>query len=271
MSRSLLFLASADSRVGVIAVGGRMDRLAFRGYEPNMWERDKTVRFTDVFIAVVLAAIAGGCTTSATPSGSSTTNAGGSNLSALVSDAANEVLDATDSLLSGLGLARVSGDDAAKPAPVTPPVPPRKPRRNRAAVVAPAPVPEPPEATPSPAEVTTPAAIEPVAEPTAVELLPAVDPSILYSQTDQNVEPPRLLSRPLPRRDPSSGSDVPTVEVVISPDGGVERVRLTSQPRRLVDVMELSAAKAWQFDPALKDGQPVRYRFELGTSVPPSK
>ena len=235
-----------------------------------MRETDKRLRFTAVFLAVVLTAIAGGCTTSSTPSGSSTTNER-SNLSALVSDAANGVLDATDSLLSKLGLERVSDDDAAKPAPVTPPVPTRMPRRNRAAVVAPAPVPEPPDASPSPLEVNAPAAIEPVPEPIAVELPPAVDPSIVYSQTDQNVEPPRLLSRPLPARLPSGGSDVPTVEIVTSPEGGVERVRLTSKPRRLVDVMELSAAKAWQFDPALKDGQPVRYRFELGTSVPPSK
>ena len=235
-----------------------------------MRETDKRPRFTTVFLAVVLAAIAGGCTTSSPPSGSSTTNERGSNLSALVSDAANEVLDATDSLLATLGLER-GADDGEKPAPVTPPVPTRTPRRNRAAVVAPAPVPEPPDASPSPLEVNAPAAIEPVAEPVTVELPPAVDPSIVYSQTDQNVEPPRLLSRPLPARLPSGGSDVPTVEIVTSPEGGVERVRLTSKPRRLVDVMELSAAKAWKFDPALKDGQPVRYRFELGTSVPPSK
>src|SRR5262245_53872640 len=239
-----------------------------------MREIDKRRRFTDVILAVVLAAIAGGCTTSSPPPASSMTNEGKSNVSALVSDAANGILDATDSLLSALGLERVNGDDAAKPAPDTPPVPTRTPRRNRAAaVVAPAPVPEPPDASPSPspAEVNTPAATEPVAEPVAVELPPAVDPSIVYSQTDQNVEPPRLVSRPLPRRLPSAGSDAPTVEVVVSPEGGVERVRLTSRPRRLIDVMELSAAKAWQFDPALKDGQPVRYRFELGTSVPPSK
>jgi outer membrane biosynthesis protein TonB len=233
-----------------------------------MRETDKRPRFADVIVAVILAAIAGGCTTSSTPSGSSTTNAGAGNLSALMSNAASEVLDATDSLLSELGLARAADDDAAKPAPVTPPVPRRTPRRNRAAVVAPAPVPEPPDAGASLLEVDAPAAIEPVVEPIAVELLPAADPSILYSQTDQNVEPPRLLSRVLPRRVPSVGPDVATVEVVISADGGVERVRLTSEPRRLIDVMELSAAKAWQFDPALKDGAPVRYRLELPTSAP---
>jgi Gram-negative bacterial TonB protein C-terminal len=235
-----------------------------------MRETDKRLRFTDVIVAVVLAAIAGACNTSSPPSTSST-NAGASSLSTLVSDAAKEALDATDSLLSRFGLARASADDTAKPTPVTPPMPTRRPRRNRTAVVAPAPVPEPPDASASPLEVNAPAAIEPVAEPIAVELPPPVDPSVVYSQTDENIEPPRLLSRPLPRRLPSGGSDAATVEVVISPDGGVERVRLTSKPRRLVDVMELSAAKAWQFDPALKDGQPVRYRFELGTSAPPSK
>jgi hypothetical protein len=35
--------------------------------------------------------------------------------------------------------------------------------------------------------------------------------------------------------------------------------------------MELSAAKAWQFNPALKDGEPVRYRLELPTSAPSPK
>ena len=69
---------------------------------------------------------------------------------------------------------------------------------------------------------------------------------------------------------PSDGNPA-SPHVDPAPEGGVERVRLTSKPRRLVDVMELSAAKAWKFDPALKDGQPVRYRFELVTSVPPSE
>ncbi len=236
-----------------------------------MRETDKRPRFTDVIVAVVLAAIAGACTTSSPPSGSSTTTQARAICRHLCQMPQATFCDAADSLLSELGLARASGDDAAKPAPVTPPVPTRMPRRNRAAVVAPAPVPEPPDASPSPAEVTAAAAVEPIAEPIAVELPPAVAPSIVYTQTDQNVEPPRLLSRPLPRRIPSGGSDVATVEVVISPDGGVERVRLTSEPRRLVDVMELSAAKAWQFDPALKDGTPVRYRLELTTSAPPPK
>jgi len=53
------------------------------------------------------------------------------------------------------------------------------------------------------------------------------------------------------------------LEVVISQRGEVERIKLLSPPRRMVDVMALSAAKMWRFDPALKDGAPVRYRLVL--------
>jgi outer membrane biosynthesis protein TonB len=61
------------------------------------------------------------------------------------------------------------------------------------------------------------------------------------------------------------------VEVLVSPDGGVDRIKLVSQPRRMVDVMTLSAAKMWQFEPALKDGEPVRYRLILQTPRPSSQ
>jgi hypothetical protein len=138
-------------------------------------------------------------------------------------------------------------------------------------VAAPAAPPEPPDASPPPLEAEAPAASEPVAEPAAVERSPAVDPSIVYSQTDPAVDPPRLRSGDLPKWLPSGGPAADTVEVVISQKGGVERIKLMSRPRRLIDVMALSAAKMWQFDPALKDGAPVRYRLVLespGTSYP---
>jgi len=46
----------------------------------------------------------------------------------------------------------------------------------------------------------------------------------------------------------------------VSTAGTVESVRLLKAPRSVHDSMFLSAAKAWQFQPALKDGFPVRYR-----------
>jgi hypothetical protein len=37
-------------------------------------------------------------------------------------------------------------------------------------------------------------------------------------------------------------------------------VKLVGAPRNVHDSMLLSAVKAWEFVPALKDGVPVRYR-----------
>ena len=77
------------------------------------------------------------------------------------------------------------------------------------------------------------------------------------------------MSRPnfhpsqIPWQWPGGASRTEMLEVVISQRGEVERIKLLSPPRRMVDVMALSAAKMWTFDPALKDGAPVRYRFVL--------
>jgi outer membrane biosynthesis protein TonB len=59
------------------------------------------------------------------------------------------------------------------------------------------------------------------------------------------------------------------MELVISTDGTVERVRLVSEPRRMADMMLLSGAKLWRFAPAVRDGVPVRYRTTLSWTVFP--
>jgi hypothetical protein len=48
--------------------------------------------------------------------------------------------------------------------------------------------------------------------------------------------------------------------VDVSANGTVERVQLVAGPARLPDMMLLSGAKTWKFAPALKNGEPVRYR-----------
>jgi len=40
----------------------------------------------------------------------------------------------------------------------------------------------------------------------------------------------------------------------------VQQVKLAAPPKRMTDMLLLSGAKTWRFTPALKDGQPVRYR-----------
>ena len=77
---------------------------------------------------------------------------------------------------------------------------------------------------------------------------------------------PAVLSRPqlLPPPFGLDGSGKPVrLELVISPTGTVERARFLEAPQRMADMMLLSSAKTWQFTPAVKDGQPVRYRAVL--------
>jgi hypothetical protein len=83
-----------------------------------------------------------------------------------------------------------------------------------------------------------------------------------------DVEPPRRQSSDLPGWLPPVGLDVERIEVVVSHDGRVERVKMVSAPR-LIDAMALSAAKMWKFDPALKGGAPVRYRLVLNSASTP--
>ena len=59
------------------------------------------------------------------------------------------------------------------------------------------------------------------------------------------------------------------IELIVSADGAVERARFLVPPRRMADMMLLSSAKMWTFNPALKDGRPVRSRVVLSWFVAP--
>jgi hypothetical protein len=75
------------------------------------------------------------------------------------------------------------------------------------------------------------------------------------------VVPPISIRPQLPRELPSdiNRDQLVSIELVVLPDGTVDSVRLV-EARNMQDVMWLSAVKAWQFRPALKDGFPVKYR-----------
>jgi hypothetical protein len=88
------------------------------------------------------------------------------------------------------------------------------------------------------------------------------DDAGVYSLDSLGVSPPIGLRPQLPRELPA-GVDreaMGRIELIILPDGTVESARLIGPPRSVVDSMLLSAAKAWEFQPAIKDGRPVRYR-----------
>ena len=88
------------------------------------------------------------------------------------------------------------------------------------------------------------------------EFLPA---SMLESDADQESEA---------EGDPQSDFEqVGLVEVVVSETGEVERAKLLGAPQNVHESMLLSAIKAWQFTPAVKDGMAVRYRQVMPITV----
>jgi hypothetical protein len=83
----------------------------------------------------------------------------------------------------------------------------------------------------------------------------------IYSKDDSDVLPARLIttkeSGPLFR---GVRPELNTMELIISQQGRVEQVRMMTPARTMTDMLLLSGAKTWKFTPALKEGQPVRYR-----------
>ena len=88
---------------------------------------------------------------------------------------------------------------------------------------------------------------------------------LIYSRADSEVTPPRQVYPALPAEPPTAylKRALTLVDLVIAPDGLVERVHLRTPPRDIHEFMLLSAAKAWRFQPALLDGRPVRFRHSV--------
>lgn len=105
-----------------------------------------------------------------------------------------------------------------------------------------------------PADVTAPAEVRTVRAD-----LP--DPTV-YSLNSPGVSAPIGVRPQLPQQLPPGirREDLMRIELLIMPDGTIESVKLLDPPKTVHDWMLLSAAKAWLFHPARKDGVPVRYR-----------
>jgi hypothetical protein len=92
----------------------------------------------------------------------------------------------------------------------------------------------------------------------------------IYSAQDIDVRPPQMLEADLPR---PAVLNWPTIknsmELVVTADGSVERVKWLTSRERMPDVMLLSRAKTWKFSPALREGHPVRYRLIVTWEVNP--
>ena len=84
----------------------------------------------------------------------------------------------------------------------------------------------------------------------------------VYAPGADGVSPPVGVRAQLPRQLPPTvdPATLSRIELVIARDGTVESARLLGTRRDVLGGMFLSAAKAWEFQPAMKDGFAVRYR-----------
>ena len=114
--------------------------------------------------------------------------------------------------------------------------------------------------------------------PTVLALQPTADvyrdvvadtDGLVYAKGDPDVSPPQSIHPRLPTDPPGTGlRDRTVLELLISADGSVERVRLRTPPRDVHEFMLVSAAKAWRFDPATVHGRPVRFLYDVAITRP---
>jgi len=86
--------------------------------------------------------------------------------------------------------------------------------------------------------------------------------SEVYAIGANGVTPPVGVRPQLPQQLPPTvdRASLSRIELIIARDGSVESAKLLGNRRDVQGGMFLSAAKAWEFRPATKDGVAVRYR-----------
>ena len=175
--------------------------------------------------------------------------------------------ETAESLVSKV--AEAIGTPVTKPAspsvaadPVVEPSPVRRSRSVPAKPTTDAPV-ETAAAVVSGAPAARPAPV-PLVEAVAVPVITKAQDYTVYSASDTDVVPPTppVASGLRPWRMKAG----PSVEVIVGSDGTVEKVQVLGTTR-MSDAMVLSHVKAWKFAPALRAGDPVRYRLLLDDPV----
>ena len=117
------------------------------------------------------------------------------------------------------------------------------------------------------------ASAAPGSEPDPAPAVPPPPP--IYSPTDANVVPPTSVSRETPPWRPRNSLEARQeydglLELVIDEQGGVASAVLNESVHPAYDRDLLQSARAWKFQPATKDGTPVRYRITMAIRLRPS-
>ncbi len=121
------------------------------------------------------------------------------------------------------------------------------------------------EPAPVPSEVPVVDVRAPTATPVAAIGTSVETRDFVYTADDRDVRPPVVRSRQA-RGDQAQGvtaDEIIELELIVAETGAVDSVKLTTDLPRMDLAMMLSAVKNWRFDPAVRDGRPVKYRLQL--------
>ena len=81
--------------------------------------------------------------------------------------------------------------------------------------------------------------------------------------------PPVTMKQELPRfQRPVRVDRSGVLFIVIDEHGGVESAIITEPLERTFDRMVLAAARAWTYQPAMRNGAPVKYRKRIQLTLP---
>ena len=87
-------------------------------------------------------------------------------------------------------------------------------------------------------------------------------PPRIYDHEDLSVVPPIVLRQALPTFQLQPGAAPPSgvLEIVVDEHGAVESARMREPVSPRWDKLAVDAAKSWRYEPATRDGAPVKYR-----------
>lgn len=91
----------------------------------------------------------------------------------------------------------------------------------------------------------------------------------VYNEYDADVLPPVLVRPTMPEAPPANvpPERLGVLDMLIDENGDVERVRLIAVANRYQERMFVSHAKTWKFQPAMRDGLPVKYRMRIRLTI----
>jgi TonB family protein len=118
------------------------------------------------------------------------------------------------------------------------------------------------------AEAAAPAPPAPVSEATIVNRTPGV-----YSANDTDVVAPVTLRQQMPTipynlaRGMTNSKGAGVLEVTINEKGRVDQASMREPVNPFFDSVVIAAAKSWQYKPATRGGEPVKYIKRIGVSV----